>query len=359
MKPSLLKEILEKIKSAKIGIIGDFCLDAYWFVDKSKSEVSIETGRPTEPVRIQKYSLGGAGNVANNLASMQIGDIRVFGVTGNDPFGSEMISIMKKAGINTSNMLIQEGNWSTHVYIKPHIGEEEQNRIDFGNFNRLSDETADQLIHNLKEESEKVDLVIINQQVLSGLHTEYFRMKLVEVINSFPDKIFIADSRNFTDYYTGAYRKMNDSEAISLCHIRKGAVDTVPYADVISAAEQLYERYRKPLFITRGSRGSVVTDDKGISEISSLMIIGVLTPLVPETAILQELQQLWQQDIHWKLPESWELLLQVLRFRNYFRRELHHLRKYLRPEAILILFISLRLLRISDRQGILTIQKSK
>jgi len=274
MKPSLLKEILEKIKSAKIGIIGDFCLDAYWFVDKSKSEVSIETGRPTEPVRIQKYSLGGAGNVANNLASMQIGDIRVFGVTGNDPFGSEMISIMKKAGINTSNMLIQEGNWSTHVYIKPHIGEEEQNRIDFGNFNRLSDETADQLIHNLKEESEKVDLVIINQQVLSGLHTEYFRMKLVEVINSFPDKIFIADSRNFTDYYTGAYRKMNDSEAISLCHIRKGAVDTVPYADVISAAEQLYERYRKPLFITRGSRGSVVTDDKGISEISSLMIIG-------------------------------------------------------------------------------------
>jgi|WetSurSiteA1Bulk_404760.scaffolds.fasta_scaffold04228_2 rfaE bifunctional protein kinase chain/domain len=274
MKPELLKEILEKIKSAKIAIIGDFCLDAYWFVDKSKSEISIETGRPTEPVRLQKYSLGGAGNVANNLASMQIRDIRVFGVIGNDPFGTEMISIMKKAGINTTNMLIQEGNWSTHVYIKPHIGEEEQNRIDFGNFNRLSDDTADKLIHNLKEESEKVDLVIINQQVLSGIHTEYFRMKLVEVINSFPDKIFIADSRNFTDYYNGAYRKMNDSEAINLCHIRKGAVDTVPYSDVISAAEQLYERYRKPLFITRGSRGSVVTDDKGISEISSLMIIG-------------------------------------------------------------------------------------
>jgi len=274
MKPALLKEILEKIKSAKIAIIGDFCLDAYWFVDKSKSEISIETGRSTEPVRLQKYSLGGAGNVANNLVAMQIRDIRVFGVTGNDPFGSEMISIMKKAGINTGNMLIQEENWSTHVYVKPHIGEEEQNRIDFGNFNRLSDETADQLIHNLKEESEKVDLVIINQQVLSGIHTEYFRMRLVEVINSFPDKIFIADSRNFTDYYNGAYRKMNDSEAISLSNIRKGAGDTVPYADVISAAEQLYERYRKPLFITRGSRGSLVTDDKGISEINSLMIIG-------------------------------------------------------------------------------------
>ena len=273
MKPEFLKEVLEKIRSVKIAIIGDFCLDAYWFVDKSKSEISVETGHSTEPVRIQKYSLGGAGNVANNLASMKISDIRAFGVVGNDPFGAEMISIMKKAGINTKNMLIQDKNWSTHVYIKPHIGEDEQNRIDFGNFNSLTDETADKLIMNLKEESEKVDLVIINQQVLSGIHTEYFRMKLVEVINSYPDKIFIADSRNYTDHYSGAYRKMNDSEAARLCDIFKEQGETVSYTEVISAAERLYERYMKPLFITRGSRGSVVTDDKGISEISSLMII--------------------------------------------------------------------------------------
>jgi len=273
MKLEFLKEVLEKIRSVKIAIIGDFCLDAYWFVDKSKSEISVETGHSTEPVRIQKYSLGGAGNVANNLASMKISDIRAFGVVGNDPFGAEMISIMKKAGINTKNLLIQDRNWCTHVYIKPHIGEDEQNRIDFGNFNMLSDETADKLIMNLKEESGKVDLVIINQQVLSGIHTEYFRMKLVEVINSYPDKIFIADSRNYTDHFSGAYRKMNDSEAARLCDIPKEQGETVSYTEVISAAERLYERYRKPLFITRGSRGSVVTDDKGISEISSLMII--------------------------------------------------------------------------------------
>lgn len=273
MKPVLLKEILEKVKSVKIAIIGDFCLDVYWFVDKSKSEISIETGRPTVPVRIQKYSLGGAGNVANNLSSMEIRDILAFGVTGHDPFGAEMISIMNRSGINTKNMLIQDGNWSTHVYIKPHIGDEEQNRIDFGNFNILSDETADRLIHNLKEESEKIDLVIINQQVLSGIHTEYFRQKLVEAISSFPAKLFIADSRNYTDNYHGAYRKMNDTEAVRLCNISKEPGETVPYSEVLSAAEQLYERYRRPLFITRGSRGSVVTDDKGISEIGSLMVI--------------------------------------------------------------------------------------
>ena len=66
---------------------------------------------------------------------------------------------------------------------------------------------------------------------------------------------------------------MNDSEAARLCDISKEPGETVTYTEVISAAERLYERYRKPLFITRGSNGSVVTDDKGISEISSLMII--------------------------------------------------------------------------------------
>ncbi|HBC77618.1 MAG TPA: carbohydrate kinase [Bacteroidales bacterium] len=273
MKPEFLKEVLEKIRAVKIAVVGDYCLDAYWFVDESKSEISVETGKPTEPVRRQKYSLGGAGNVANNLASLGIKEIKAFGVTGNDPFGAEMIAIMNQTGINTKNMLIQDTDWATHVYIKPYTGEIEKSRIDFGNFNYLADKTAEILIQNLQIEIIETDLVIINQQVLSGIHTEYFRQKLVEVISQFPEKIFIADSRNYTDFYRGAYRKMNDTEAARLCEIKKEQGETVSYQEVIYAAEQLYERYRKPLFITRGGRGSVVTDDKGISEIGGMMII--------------------------------------------------------------------------------------
>ncbi len=225
------------------------------------------------PVRQQKYSLGGAGNVANNLAAMKVKDIRAFGVIGNDPFGVEMIKIMKTAGISTVNMLIQNQNWSTHVYIKPYVGDKEKSRIDFGNFNLLSGETADLLIANLKDQANEVDLIIINQQVLSGIHTEYFRKKLVEVIGLFPEKIFIADSRIYSDYYTGAWRKMNDNEALRLCRIGKAPDDIIPLKEVIHAAERLYKRYNKPLLITRGSRGSVVVDDNGISEIPGLMIL--------------------------------------------------------------------------------------
>lgn len=273
MKAELLKEILKRISSVKIAVIGDFCLDAYWFVDESKSEISIETGHTTRLVRLQKYSLGGAGNVTNNLAAMEVKDIRAFGVIGRDPFGPEMINLMKKAGIKTDNLLIQKEQWSTHVYIKPYIDDKEQNRIDFGNYNKLSEETADLLIYNLEKEVYEIDLIIINQQVLSGIHTEYFKKKLVEVISRFPEKIFIADSRNYTDFYRGAYRKMNDTEASLQCGIKKEPDEIIPFSETLNAAKTLFHRYQKPLFITRGNRGSLTVNESGITETPGLMII--------------------------------------------------------------------------------------
>jgi bifunctional ADP-heptose synthase (sugar kinase/adenylyltransferase) len=181
-------------------VVGDFCLDAYWFIDVTMSEVSVETGQSTRPVSKQRYSLGGAGNVTSNLAALKIKDIRAFGVIGPDPFGTEMVRIMNEAGIQTRNLLIQNEDWDTHTYAKPYIDDKELNRVDFGNYNHLSKETADRLIGNLIREISELDIVIINQQVPSGIHNEYFKGKLAEVILQFTGKIFIVDSRSFNDF---------------------------------------------------------------------------------------------------------------------------------------------------------------
>ncbi len=273
MKKEQLQKILEDISSVKIAVVGDFCLDAYWFIDESKSEISVETGQMTRPVKEQRYSLGGAGNVTNNLSAVGVKDVRAFGVIGRDPYGTEMVKIMWENGINPENLLVQEEEWSTHVYTKPYVGDVEEGRIDFGNFNQLSKKTADELIQNLKNAVPEVDVIIINQQVLSGIHTEYFKKELVGVIQSFPDKIFIVDSRNYNDYYDGAYRKMNDTEAARLFGLDKDAADVVLYSEVTDAANYLYEKFGKPLFITRGSRGSVIVDENGVTDIFGLMII--------------------------------------------------------------------------------------
>jgi len=279
MKKELLQKIISDIQSVKIAVVGDFCLDAYWFIDESKSEISIETGQLTRPVKQQRYSLGGAGNVTNNLTAMGVKDVRAFGVIGPDPFGTEMVKVMQGNGINPQNLIIQEGNWSTHVYTKPYIADVEQNRIDFGNFNELSNATADRLIRLLENEIPQVDVVIINQQVLSGIHTEYFRNQLVQVIQQFPEKIFIADSRNFSEVYDGAFRKMNDREAANFIGLKKDADDVVLYSEVIEAADRLYKKFGKPVFITRGERGSVIVDETGVTDIYGLMIISKVDPV--------------------------------------------------------------------------------
>ena len=269
-----LERIIEDIKSVSIAVIGDFCLDAYWFIDESKSEISVETGLPTHPVKNQRYSLGGAGNVTSNLAAMGVSDVRAYGVIGADPFGNEMVKLMNETGIGTKNLIVQVENWSTHVYTKPYISDAEQNRIDFGNFNQLSELTADHLIERLTSGIPEADLVIINEQVISGIHTQYFRKKLVELIGRFPEKIFIADSRNFSDFYDGAYRKMNDTEAAVHCGKMKEPGDVVLYSEVKEAAVQLFRKYGKPLFITRGERGSVIINDKGeTTDVCGLMIL--------------------------------------------------------------------------------------
>jgi rfaE bifunctional protein kinase chain/domain len=279
MKKELLKKIINDIRSVKIAVVGDFCLDAYWFIDESKSEISIETGQLTRPVKKQRYSLGGAGNVTNNLTAMGVKDVRAFGVIGLDPFGNEMVKVMQLNGINTENLIIQEQNWSTHVYTKPYMADVEQNRIDFGNFNKLSKSTADRLIGLLKNEIPRVDVIIINQQVLSGIHTRYFREQLVHVIQYFPDKIFIADSRNYSEVYDGAFRKMNAREAANLIGLKKDAGDVVLYSEVKEAAARLFKKFDKPVFITRGERGSVIVDESGIADIYGLMIISKVDPV--------------------------------------------------------------------------------
>jgi bifunctional ADP-heptose synthase (sugar kinase/adenylyltransferase) len=179
-----LERLLSDIRGARIAVIGDFCLDVYWTVDAALSEVSVETGLATRPVSSQRYSLGGAGNVVNNLLAMGVRTVSAFGVVGSDPFGREMQRILLEAGADTKGILVQDGGWDTPTYIKPMDGETEQPRIDFGNANTLDPRMGARLLDGLRAALPALDLVIINQQLLRGIHTEETRRGLASLIGA-------------------------------------------------------------------------------------------------------------------------------------------------------------------------------
>jgi phosphoglycolate phosphatase-like HAD superfamily hydrolase len=72
---TIVDEILSRLTPVRIGVVGDFCLDAYWETDDSRSERSVETGLPTRAVRTQRYALVGAGDslVAGIAAALAVG----------------------------------------------------------------------------------------------------------------------------------------------------------------------------------------------------------------------------------------------------------------------------------------------
>ena len=271
-----LKNLLAKIRNCRIGIVGDFCLDVYLLLDPAASESSLETGLSTRPVRTQRYSLGAAGNVASNLQSMGVGTLRAFGVSGDDPFGREMRQLLSDKGVDITGLLVQREQWDSHVYMKPYEREQEQHRLDFGNFNDLQAATGASLLAAITDALPSLDLIIINQQVLHGIHSKEFRDSLRALVSAHPEILFIADSRHFADDYTGCMRKINALEAARLTGQDLSTMDGTGLQDL---AKLLYARWAKPVFLTRGEDGCIVCDATGCTELPGLLILSPVDPV--------------------------------------------------------------------------------
>ena len=274
MNKELINNILCKAKTAKIAVIGDFCLDVYWFLNEIASEKSLETGLPTWPIAEQEYSLGGAGNVVNNLHALGCENIHVFGVVGTEPWGQKLMQKLYKLNVNCEGMITQEKHWATPAYVKPYKEQNELNRIDFGNFNKLDTETLNCLLSLLEKNLQNQDIVIISQQIAGSLFVDEFIEKLLILINKFCDTLFIVDSRHNSGDFPSAILKLNDFTAESMVDNTTPNGVGVTRENAIKTAKTLCKKLKKTIFITRGINGCILVDEGVIKEIPSIKITG-------------------------------------------------------------------------------------
>jgi len=270
----LIADILGKAKTARIAVVGDFCLDVYWFLNVNASEKSLETGLPTWPIDEQNYSIGGAGNVVANIQSLGCENIQAYGIIGSDPWGHTLMQNLYQLGVNCAGIKTQENNWATPTYVKPYKEQKELNRIDFGNFNKLDTKTSDSLLGSLEEELHALDVIVINQQIENSLFTKEFIEKLSVLIKKCSERTFIVDSRHNSDAFPGALLKINDHEALRLVGNMVPEEALVPRELTLKAAETLFNKLSKPIFITRGPRGCLVATGDGIEEIPGIQVPG-------------------------------------------------------------------------------------
>jgi len=279
MTPQRLQELLRQIRQTRVLVFGDFCIDAYWTFDMDASEVSVETAKPTWPVRTQRYGLGGAGNVVSNLVDLGVGDVHALAVVGDDLYGREMVNMLQRIGVHTDGVVVQAGDWDTPVYGKPHIGDEEQNRIDFGLFNVVSSESEERVDAALRSALRRVDAVILNQQLVRGATSDAMLVRLNTIVADHPNVIFVVDSRDKSAQYEGVILKLNGHEAAAMCGVATPVDELVPLDDAKGYAGEIVDRTGQPVVVTRGDCGCIVLDRGECSEIPGVQITGPIDPV--------------------------------------------------------------------------------
>lgn len=95
---TILARHLPAIQNASILVIGDLILDR--FIYGSGLKLSQEAPVPVILVDNQKYSLGGAANVAANLRALGCKNVDICGLIGKDHDGSKINHMLHEAGIH-------------------------------------------------------------------------------------------------------------------------------------------------------------------------------------------------------------------------------------------------------------------
>jgi D-beta-D-heptose 7-phosphate kinase/D-beta-D-heptose 1-phosphate adenosyltransferase len=102
MPTSNLKRLVSRLRGGRIGVVGDFMLDRY--VWGTATRLSPEAAVPVVDFVSQTDCLGGAGNVAANLAALGA-RVTPFGVTGSDEAARGLRAALVALGMGDKGVL--------------------------------------------------------------------------------------------------------------------------------------------------------------------------------------------------------------------------------------------------------------
>ena len=180
--------LFREFGTVKAGVIGDVMLDTYWWGHVER--ISPEAPVPVVSLDRKEHRIGGAGNVALNLASLGA-SVATFSVIGVDEEGRMLEGLLKDEKINTGYLLKSDTRITTS---KARIMGRNQQML------RLDSETT-------------LDLSSGEEDKLLAKVEEYIRKEVPQVMI-------------FEDYNKGVLTSRVIREAIALCE-KSGVVTAV------------------------------------------------------------------------------------------------------------------------------------
>ena len=259
-----LDEILERLPTLKIAVVGDLFLDKYLELDANLTEISVETGLEAYQVAGVRRYPGAGGTVLNNLRALGVGELHAISVVGVDGEGFELLRELARIGVRTEAVL-EVAERMTPTYTKPMLSQaagpaRELNRLDVKNRSAQGTEIDCAIMAALDELAPQMDAVIVADQVSErncGVITDAVRDHLAGLAEDEPTRFF-SDSRSHIGMFRNCAVKPNRHELSGALGTSEDSLASI--AQLTEGARALCRRVGGPVFATCGPDGIVYVD---------------------------------------------------------------------------------------------------
>jgi D-beta-D-heptose 7-phosphate kinase/D-beta-D-heptose 1-phosphate adenosyltransferase len=160
-----LLSLIERFAGRRVLCIGDVMLDRY--VYGRAERMSPEAPIPVLAVREERKMLGGAGNVARNVAALG-GKASLIGVIGDDEAGTEILRLLHGSDGLDASLVTLRGR-ATTVKTRFVAGVQQLLRADQESTAPVSAEVEDKLIAAALDEIEQADAVLLSDYAKGAL----------------------------------------------------------------------------------------------------------------------------------------------------------------------------------------------
>lgn len=221
------------LKPPKILIIGDLMIDQYIWGDANR--LSPEAPVPIVNVQKESNTLGGAGNVAQNLLSFGA-EVIVAGLIGEDAAGKELLKVLADENADTRGIVIDTKRPTT---IKTRIiaGSHQIVRIDREVNETISKTCEDELFNRITGDLEDVDIVLFSDYN-KGVLSPSLCQRIIVYCNAINKKVIVdPKGLNFAKYKGAFIIKPNKKELAQAVKFEKISSET----DLQNAAAALFE----------------------------------------------------------------------------------------------------------------------
>ncbi len=206
---SLMSTDISKFNRCKVMVVGDLMIDEYLWgeVDRISPEAPVQIVSVTN----EDYTLGGSGNVVNNLAALGA-KVYAAGVIGAGRDGQLLLNKFNELGVDTAG-IIQEPDRPTTRKTRIIASNQHVLRIDRETREGISNHTLDVLLRFIEDKLPEVDVVLISDYG-KGLITNNLMSRLIGAAQKH-GKITIADPKgiDFSKYSGVSLLTPNKKEA--------------------------------------------------------------------------------------------------------------------------------------------------